>query len=177
MADSIEIQIKELADLSLVQQRFVSDVSHELRTPLTTIRLAADMINDRREEFDPATARLYDGKRSPIWYRGYFNGELDTAAIRAGASRAEMLETLSMAIYMGAGPSMIYASEALRAFDELSPAADASSLPRPPDHGEVTAPRCGRAGGRSRPPATETVGHDELGTPGIRLLCCRRART
>ena len=57
MADSIESQIKELADLSLVQQRFVSDVSHELRTPLTTIRLAADMINDRRDEFDPATAR------------------------------------------------------------------------------------------------------------------------
>ena len=32
---------------------------------------------------DPATARLYDGKRSPIWYRGYFNGELDTAAVGA----------------------------------------------------------------------------------------------
>ena len=57
MADSIESQIKELADLSLVQQRFVSDVSHELRTPLTTIRLAADMINDHRDGFDPATAR------------------------------------------------------------------------------------------------------------------------
>jgi two-component system sensor histidine kinase MtrB len=57
MADSIESQIKELAELSLVQQRFVSDVSHELRTPLTTIRLAADMINDQRDEFDPATAR------------------------------------------------------------------------------------------------------------------------
>jgi two-component system sensor histidine kinase MtrB len=57
MADSIESQIKELADLSLVQQRFVSDVSHELRTPLTTIRLAADMINDRRDDFDPSTAR------------------------------------------------------------------------------------------------------------------------
>jgi two-component system sensor histidine kinase MtrB len=57
MADSIESQIKELADLSLVQQRFVSDVSHELRTPLTTIRLAADMINDQRDAFDPATAR------------------------------------------------------------------------------------------------------------------------
>jgi two-component system sensor histidine kinase MtrB len=57
MADSIESQIKELADLSLVQQRFVSDVSHELRTPLTTIRLAADMINDQRGDFDPATAR------------------------------------------------------------------------------------------------------------------------
>lgn len=57
MADSIEAQIKELGELSLVQQRFVSDVSHELRTPLTTIRLAADMLNDRRAEFDPTTAR------------------------------------------------------------------------------------------------------------------------
>lgn len=57
MADSIESQIKELAELSLVQQRFVSDVSHELRTPLTTIRLASDMLNDRRDEFEPSTAR------------------------------------------------------------------------------------------------------------------------
>ncbi|WP_417562232.1 MtrAB system histidine kinase MtrB [Microbacterium sp.] len=57
MADSIQSQINQLAELSLVQQRFVSDVSHELRTPLTTIRLAADMINDRRDAFDPATAR------------------------------------------------------------------------------------------------------------------------
>lgn len=45
------------------------------------------------------------------------------AAIRAGASREEILETVSMAIYMGAGPSMIYAAETLRAFDELAPAA------------------------------------------------------
>ncbi len=57
MADSIEGQIKELAELSLVQQRFVSDVSHELRTPLTTIRLAADMLNDQRDTFDATTAR------------------------------------------------------------------------------------------------------------------------
>ncbi|HBD19392.1 MAG TPA: carboxymuconolactone decarboxylase [Arenimonas sp.] len=49
------------------------------------------------------------------------------AAIRAGASREEVLETISMAIYMGAGPSMIYAAEALRAFDELAPASDAGA--------------------------------------------------
>ncbi|MEI5617215.1 histidine kinase dimerization/phospho-acceptor domain-containing protein, partial [Streptomyces brasiliscabiei] len=55
--DSIESQIKELAELSLVQQRFVSDVSHELRTPLTTIRLASDMLNDQRDRFDGTTAR------------------------------------------------------------------------------------------------------------------------
>ncbi|MFT4214526.1 MAG: MtrAB system histidine kinase MtrB [Microbacterium sp.] len=60
MADSIESQIKELAELSLVQQRFVSDVSHELRTPLTTIRLASDMLNDQREQFDGGTARAVE---------------------------------------------------------------------------------------------------------------------
>ncbi|WP_374249035.1 carboxymuconolactone decarboxylase family protein [Thermomonas sp.] len=49
------------------------------------------------------------------------------AAIKAGATREEILETLSMAIYMGAGPSMIYAAEALRAFDELSPSREAQA--------------------------------------------------
>jgi AhpD family alkylhydroperoxidase len=42
------------------------------------------------------------------------------AALRAGATREEVVETVSLAIYMGAGPSMIYAAETLRAFDELS---------------------------------------------------------
>lgn len=41
---------------------------------------------------DPVTARLYDGKTSPIWYRGYFDGRLatpDVAALveRLGVSR------------------------------------------------------------------------------------------
>ncbi|HAI59060.1 MAG TPA: carboxymuconolactone decarboxylase [Xanthomonadaceae bacterium] len=43
------------------------------------------------------------------------------AAIKAGATREEVLETCSLAIYMGAGPSMIYAAETLRAFDEIEP--------------------------------------------------------
>ncbi len=57
MADSLQRQITQLADLSRVQQRFVSDVSHELRTPLTTIRLAGDVLYDQRHGFEPATAR------------------------------------------------------------------------------------------------------------------------
>jgi two-component system sensor histidine kinase MtrB len=57
MADSLQSQIRELADLSEVQQRFVSDVSHELRTPLTTIRLAGDVLYDQRDSFPPATRR------------------------------------------------------------------------------------------------------------------------
>ena len=57
MAASLQQQITRLATLSKVQQRFVSDVSHELRTPLTTIRLAGDVLYDKRDEFDPTTAR------------------------------------------------------------------------------------------------------------------------
>lgn len=57
MADSLQKQIRQLENLSRVQQRFVSDVSHELRTPLTTIRMAGDLIHDSREDFDPSIAR------------------------------------------------------------------------------------------------------------------------
>ena len=57
MADSLQQQITQLAELSRLQQRFVADVSHELRTPLTTIRLAGDLLFDERENFAPTTKR------------------------------------------------------------------------------------------------------------------------
>ncbi len=57
MADSMQSQIVRLAKLSQLQQRFVSDVSHELRTPLTTIRLAADVLHDQRDEWDAESRR------------------------------------------------------------------------------------------------------------------------
>lgn len=57
MADSLQAKIGQLEDLSRVQQRFVSDVSHELRTPLTTVRMAADLIHDSREEFSKPVGR------------------------------------------------------------------------------------------------------------------------
>ncbi len=42
------------------------------------------------------------------------------AAVKYGATRAEVLETIGVAIYMGGGPSAIYGAEALDAFDALS---------------------------------------------------------
>ncbi|WP_291278657.1 MtrAB system histidine kinase MtrB [Galactobacter sp.] len=64
MADSLAAQIVQLENLSQMQQRFVSDVSHELRTPLTTVRMAAEVLHDARENFDPMNRRsaelLYD---------------------------------------------------------------------------------------------------------------------
>ena len=44
------------------------------------------------------------------------------AAIDHGATRDEVLETLGMAIYMGAGPSAMYASHALDAYTQFSAA-------------------------------------------------------
>ena len=42
------------------------------------------------------------------------------AAIKHGATREEMLETIAVAVYMGGGPSMIYGAEALSAFDAFA---------------------------------------------------------
>jgi two-component system, OmpR family, sensor histidine kinase MtrB len=57
MATSLQDQINALAMLSDMQQRFVSDVSHELRTPLTTVRMAAEVLYDARDDFDPINKR------------------------------------------------------------------------------------------------------------------------
>ncbi|WP_430295622.1 MtrAB system histidine kinase MtrB [Sinomonas sp. B1-1] len=57
MAANLQEQITALANLSHMQQRFVSDVSHELRTPLTTVRMAAEVLFDARDEFSPITKR------------------------------------------------------------------------------------------------------------------------
>ena len=47
------------------------------------------------------------------------------AAVKQGASREEVLETIGLAIYMGAGPSVMYAARALEAFDQFA------SVPKP----------------------------------------------
>ncbi len=57
MATSLQLQIRQLEQLSRLQQRFTSDVSHELRTPLTTVRMAADLLYASREDFSAAASR------------------------------------------------------------------------------------------------------------------------
>ena len=41
------------------------------------------------------------------------------ALVKLQASREELMETLGMAIYMGGGPSLMYAADALSAFEEF----------------------------------------------------------
>lgn len=60
MAANLQEQIGQLEELSRLQRQFVADVSHELRTPLTTVSMAAEMLHERRDDFDPATRRAVE---------------------------------------------------------------------------------------------------------------------
>ncbi len=42
------------------------------------------------------------------------------ALVRLGATREDVAETLAMCVYMGGGPSLMYAADALRAYDQFS---------------------------------------------------------
>jgi AhpD family alkylhydroperoxidase len=54
------------------------------------------------------------------------------AASERGATSEEILETLGMAIYMGAGPSVMYAAHALEAYNQFA-ASSAASAPATAD--------------------------------------------
>ncbi len=42
--------------------------------------------------------------------------------VRLGVSRAALMEALAVAVYMGGGPSLMYAADAVHAYDEFSAA-------------------------------------------------------
>lgn len=49
------------------------------------------------------------------------------ALVKLGATRAELAEVLAMAVYMGGGPSLMYAAKTSAAFDEYTAAAAAAA--------------------------------------------------
>jgi AhpD family alkylhydroperoxidase len=54
------------------------------------------------------------------------------AAVHHGASSDEVLESLGMAIYMGAGPSAMYAAHALEAYKQFAEAKPDGASAAPP---------------------------------------------
>jgi AhpD family alkylhydroperoxidase len=50
-------------------------------------------------------------------------------AVRHGASREAIAETLGVSVYMGAGPSVMYAAEALEAVDQMLEHEEATAVP------------------------------------------------
>jgi two-component system sensor histidine kinase MtrB len=87
MADSLQKQITQLEGLSQLQQRFTSDVSHELRTPLTTVQMAAAVLHEAREDFDPAVARSAELLRAELdRFEGLLSDLLEISRYDAGAA-------------------------------------------------------------------------------------------
>jgi two-component system sensor histidine kinase MtrB len=87
MAANLQEKIVQLEELSKVQRQFVSDVSHELRTPLTTIRIAADVLYEAREDFDPLASRSAELLQSQLErFEGLLADLLEISRYDAGAA-------------------------------------------------------------------------------------------
>ena len=94
LASELSWRISELETLSRVQHQFVSDVSHELRTPLTTVRMAADVIYEEREDMPPVTARSAELlSREVDRFESLLTDLLEISRFDAGASVLALEET------------------------------------------------------------------------------------
>ena len=94
MADNLQRQIRQLENLSRVQQRFTSDVSHELRTPLTTIRMAGELLHDSRADFDPSVARAAELLHAEIdRFEALLTDLLEISRFDAGAAALDLEAT------------------------------------------------------------------------------------
>jgi two-component system, OmpR family, sensor histidine kinase MtrB len=90
MAASLQAKLRELEDLSSVQRQFVSDVSHELRTPLSTIKMAADLLFDSRQELDAAGGRSAELLQSQLErFEELLTDLLEISRYDAGAATLE----------------------------------------------------------------------------------------
>jgi two-component system, OmpR family, sensor histidine kinase MtrB len=94
MADNLQRQIRQLENLSRVQQRFSSDVSHELRTPLTTIRMAGELLYDSRGDFAPPVARTAELLHAEIdRFEALLTDLLEISRFDAGAAALDLEAT------------------------------------------------------------------------------------
>ncbi|GAB1820392.1 two-component system sensor histidine kinase MtrB [Herbidospora sp. RD11066] len=96
MASNLALKIHQLEELSQVQRQFVSDVSHELRTPLTTVRMAADLLYDAREDFEPMASRSAELMQAQLErFESMLADLLEISRYDAGAATLD-LESIDM---------------------------------------------------------------------------------
>ncbi|MFF0202100.1 MtrAB system histidine kinase MtrB [Streptomyces sp. NPDC005017] len=138
MAQNLQLKIQQLEDLSRMQRRFVSDVSHELRTPLTTVRMAADVIHEAREDFDPVTARSAELLADQLdRFESLLADLLEISRFDAGAAALEAepidLREVVRRVVSGAAPLAERKGTAIRVVGDQQPVvaeADARRLER-----------------------------------------------
>lgn len=99
MATSIQDQFVRYERVANVQQGFVSAVSHELRTPVTTIRMAGQLIYDKREELPSSLRRSVELQHEQLINLDTMLSDLlEISRYDAGAMELNVDETLISAI-------------------------------------------------------------------------------
>ncbi|PLS27488.1 MtrAB system histidine kinase MtrB [Bifidobacterium parmae] len=94
MADALNQKIDELEEAGAMQRRFVSDVSHELRTPVTTMRMASDLLESRKDEYDPITRRTVELLSGQInRFQDMLADLLEISRYDAGYAALDLVET------------------------------------------------------------------------------------
>ncbi|MEX5273284.1 MtrAB system histidine kinase MtrB [Kocuria sp. CPCC 205235] len=125
MADNLQEQITQLEQLSTMQQTFVSDVSHELRTPLTTVKMAAEVLYNAREEFDPVNRRSAELLHHQVdRFDSMLSDLLEISRFDAGAARLDIASTdIFSVIYdvvEAAGPLVLKCGSTLTVRSQLT---------------------------------------------------------
>ena len=153
MAASLQEQITQLATLSQMQQRFVSDVSHELRTPLTTVRMAAEVLYDARHDFDPINKRSAELLYNQVErFQSLLADLLEISRFDAGvamldAEPADILQVITHVIDGAAPVAAEYGSDIIL----RAPAGrHRGGNGRPPDRPDPAQPHPERGGTRRR---------------------------
>ncbi|MDR2930016.1 MAG: HAMP domain-containing histidine kinase [Propionibacteriaceae bacterium] len=91
MANQLQQRIRQLEQLSAVQQRFVSDVSHELRTPLATVRMAADLLYTSRDQLPEVERRSVELLNKEVHrFQALLADLLEISRFDAGAAVAHL---------------------------------------------------------------------------------------
>ena len=108
-----------------MQQTFVSDVSHELRTPLTTVRMAAEVLFNAREDFDPVNRRSAELLYHQVdRFDALLADLLEISRFDAGAARLEVasVELFSVVhdVVEAAAPLAVSSGSTVRVRSELS---------------------------------------------------------
>lgn len=105
-------------------------ITHDLNKAITTFRAAQPATMDGFSAMSKAA--LAPGVLSAIekelialsiGVAGHCDGCLGfhvKALVRLGASHEQLTEALAVAVYMGGGPSLMFAAEAVRAWEEFS---------------------------------------------------------
>ena len=105
------------------------ELTQDLSKAVATLRAAQPGTLDgfsamSKAAMEPGVLSANDNEQMGVWVG--VGGRCDgcqgfnvEARVRMGASYEQLTETLAVAVYMGGGPSLMYAADAVRAWEEF----------------------------------------------------------